>query len=598
MLPLDDLAQLAAAAASAAPLQAEALRASLARSDPDPAAAARAVLRALAQARMELLAADSMEAADLWYALAEATAAMRSPFMDALSRSASTSGETIARQLVGAERASTGQQKSALAGPDLLIGAAGDFKRGKSTVLNALLGAAILPMRAAPATAVPIFLRYAPIETASIHYRDDRAPVIVSIAEGARASSIALPLSDGEQSQDREIARVEIGIPSPFLEGATLVDLPGLNEEAERAETAAAVLETADVVLVVLAATQLLAEDEIEWIDGLWRHGHRTLIFVVNYRDRVDAGDIDALRERAARILAPYSGVFGATIFLISAREALQERTSTASGDRGGIRELEARLHRLLLVQREEVLRLSRARQALDALEREERLAGEAVVEAQDMRRRIRGEILAQDEQQAILERAHAVARTDAEEALGDALHDLADHDARFDAGWETLEADLRDRCERESLPWVWQEARAWLRGALADAIRTVYPTVSPRPEGHLRIHMPPGLRVGREALLAFYRDEAAREWDRFTAAARRRERATLEEHVLARREARATLQREQERAVATLIQRQTVLHAAAQAAAEQVAGALQRAEAAARDLIEALREGEFPERA
>jgi ribosome biogenesis GTPase A len=37
----------------------------------------------------------------------------------------------------------------------------GQFKRGKSTVVNALLGAAVLPTGVIPLTAVPTFIRWA-----------------------------------------------------------------------------------------------------------------------------------------------------------------------------------------------------------------------------------------------------------------------------------------------------------------------------------------------------------------------------------------------------------------------------------------------------
>jgi len=57
-----------------------------------------------------------------------------------------------------------------------------------------------------------------------------------------------------------------------------------------------------------------------------------------------------------------------------------------------------------------------------------------------------------------------------------------------------------------------------------------VHPQVTPRPEGHLHLRKPPGLRLGRDALIAFYRDEALREWNRFTGAARHTRRRELEE--------------------------------------------------------------------
>ena len=83
-----------------------------------------------------------------------------------------------------------------------------------------------------------------------------------------------------------EVARLEIGLPWPLPENVMLLDLPGLNEEDGRAEVARAELARADTVLVVLAATRLLAEDELQFLDTLWAEGHRSFTFAINYLDK------------------------------------------------------------------------------------------------------------------------------------------------------------------------------------------------------------------------------------------------------------------------------------------------------------------------
>src|SRR4030042_1781542 len=52
----------------------------------------------------------------------------------------------------------------------------GQFKRGKSTLLNALLGEAVLPMAVVPLTAVPTFIRPGQTPAARVHFQDERPP--------------------------------------------------------------------------------------------------------------------------------------------------------------------------------------------------------------------------------------------------------------------------------------------------------------------------------------------------------------------------------------------------------------------------------------
>ena len=70
---------------------------------------------------------------------------------------------------------------SRFADKGVLVAVAGDFKRGKSTLLNALLGFRLLPTRVAPATAVPCLLRFAPELTVRVYYHDGRPSEVIPV---------------------------------------------------------------------------------------------------------------------------------------------------------------------------------------------------------------------------------------------------------------------------------------------------------------------------------------------------------------------------------------------------------------------------------
>ena len=61
----------------------------------------------------------------------------------------------------------------------LRVAVLGQFKRGKSTLLNALLGAPLLPAGLIPVTAIPTFLRAGIEAKARISFSDGHAPLHV-----------------------------------------------------------------------------------------------------------------------------------------------------------------------------------------------------------------------------------------------------------------------------------------------------------------------------------------------------------------------------------------------------------------------------------
>lgn len=526
------LRELAIDAAPFAPIEAAALDAALSALEQSATPSPLVVLGALAGLREQLLASGDARAADLWEDLVAASEALRGRSIDAFAAAPRLVQDAALARLKAidprAEAANPILQL--LSRPELLLAAAGDFKRGKSTVLNALLGDAVLPTRVAPATAVPCLIRDAPVPEARVFYADGRAPATIPLAELERYACLPRPSRADELAFDPAIERIEIGLPWSLPERLVLIDLPGLNEEAGRAEMARAALARTDAVLVVLSATQLLAEDELQFLATLQAQGHRSFTFAINYRDRLDDHEVPLILERAALLLAPYAENSEEAIFLVSARDALAARMAgDVAPPESGFPSLETRLHALAGTESARIWRVSRLRQALDVLEGIERDRGRAVLVARLTLHDTRIALESLLDQQANAARRHLEREADAEHAVWQALQAIEEHERLQESSWETLDLDLRERFRREAPSWVYQGAREWLRGAMIAAVRTANPAVTPRPEGYLRIGAAPGLRLGRDTLLAFYQGEALREWARFTGAARQASRQEME---------------------------------------------------------------------
>jgi hypothetical protein len=140
----------------------------------------------------------------------------------------------------------------------------GEFKAGKSSLVNAVAGADVCPVDDDVATAVLTVLRHHP----------EPAAAVVSVRDGeqqvdriALEDAAAVVVGGGALGPDA-VARVEIGLPSPLLAGGlVLVDTPGAGGLGgpQGAVTMAAAARS-DAVVFVTAATHELTDSELAYL--------------------------------------------------------------------------------------------------------------------------------------------------------------------------------------------------------------------------------------------------------------------------------------------------------------------------------------------
>jgi ribosome biogenesis GTPase A len=96
------------------------------------------------------------------------------------------------------------------------------MKRGKSSFINALLGAELLPIGVVPVTAEITEIKYAPVPPATIlRTTGQREEVVIRHPGGLHHKS-------WQPRQQSQVASVEMTYPSPFLaSGIILIDTPG-----------------------------------------------------------------------------------------------------------------------------------------------------------------------------------------------------------------------------------------------------------------------------------------------------------------------------------------------------------------------------------
>jgi len=100
----------------------------------------------------------------------------------------------------------------------LRVAVIGQFKRGKSTLLNALLGAPVLPTGVTPVTAIPTFIEASDSAWARIEFNSGKEPIVTSTAHEI-PGALERHISEAQNPHNRlDVESVAIGIRSDFLD--------------------------------------------------------------------------------------------------------------------------------------------------------------------------------------------------------------------------------------------------------------------------------------------------------------------------------------------------------------------------------------------
>lgn len=194
----------------------------------------------------------------------------------------------------------------------------GSFKSGKSTLINAVVGADLLPTRVLRATGGITRIRYAPqpcagmlrISPSGTSYIepvnfDERAQhILLDLAGSGRASPAVLNHRSTAGQNSRENGHeMSLGIPLEMLKGCVLVDTPGLMDDSTLTAQSYRELSHSDLVVMVLSAYQLLSHREKEAARNVHRLLNGNIVFVVNQMDLIAAGEREDVLERARMVL-------------------------------------------------------------------------------------------------------------------------------------------------------------------------------------------------------------------------------------------------------------------------------------------------------
>lgn len=310
----------------------------------------------------------------------------------------------------------------------------GQFKRGKSTLLNAVLSEPVLPMGVTPVTAIVTVVRPGPGRRATVHFLDGRSETIP-------VEELAGYVSERRNPENRlGVERVEVELaPRDGRVLPVLADTPGSGSVfSHNTEVLRRWLGRIDAGLFVVSADPPVGEEDLALLRDVQELAGEVLV-VLNKVDRLEP---DELQESLAYTRMAVDPVTErrSEVIPCSARRALEEGLQGTGVDR-----VAEWLEELARERGGRVLEMAVARRAGRALAREL-----AVVEVEaNAARSSAGE----------LERA-----LEAVEELKEELERrLADAEAAFDAGCRRLLAAYDDMV---------RERQDELTGRLAEEVR------------------------------------------------------------------------------------------------------------------------------
>ncbi|MEP6925036.1 MAG: dynamin family protein, partial [Pyrinomonadaceae bacterium] len=225
------------------------------------------------------------------------------------------------------------------------IAVVGEFKRGKSTFINALLGKDILPSDILPCSATLNRVTYGVKPGVLIKFKDGTEDQV----EINKLQDYVTKLTDESEEMATKVKEAVVSYPIPYCQNnVEIIDTPGLNDDATMTDVTLSVLPHVDAAVLVIMAQSPFSEYERAFLeDKLLTSDLGRVIFIVTAIDRLNRPEdadrvVKAIKDRIRKyVIKRAAEQFGAEseeyevylrkigeprVFPISAWQALQAK--------------------------------------------------------------------------------------------------------------------------------------------------------------------------------------------------------------------------------------------------------------------------------
>lgn len=195
----------------------------------------------------------------------------------------------------------------------------GQFKRGKSTFINALLKSEIVPTAIVPLTSVVTLIKYGEKIKVTLDFHDGSKKEITLDTLGEYVTE------KGNPHNEKGVKQVIIDHPSDFLKnGVILINTPGVGSVFQHNTDATYdFLPKLDAAIFLFTIDSPVAQNELEFLKDVSKKAVK-IFFVLNKIDYADKKDINEAVDFARQILEEHLETKNIKIYPISAKTALE----------------------------------------------------------------------------------------------------------------------------------------------------------------------------------------------------------------------------------------------------------------------------------
>jgi hypothetical protein len=170
------------------------------------------------------------------------------------------------------------------------VAVVGEFKRGKSTLINALMGREVLPADVLPCSATVNRVTYGLVPSVTLVFRpksEGEAPreEVIGIDD---LPNYVTKLTPESEQRAADIQEAVVRYPVAFCrDKAEIIDTPGLNDDEAMTQVTMGVLPNVDAALLVILAQSPFSSYEANFLNRLLTNDLGRVLFVVNRLDEI-----------------------------------------------------------------------------------------------------------------------------------------------------------------------------------------------------------------------------------------------------------------------------------------------------------------------
>ena len=180
----------------------------------------------------------------------------------------------------------------------------GEFKRGKSTLINALLGQEVLPADVLPATATLNRVTYSDTPYVEVEYKTGETETV----DINKLADYVTKLSYESEKRAESVKQATVHYATDFCKNnVDIIDTPGLNDDEQMTNVTLSILPEIDAAVFVISANSPFSQFEKEFLEKkMLTSDMGRIIFAVNCFGTFSKEDEDRIVETVEKRIGSY----------------------------------------------------------------------------------------------------------------------------------------------------------------------------------------------------------------------------------------------------------------------------------------------------